>query len=181
MWRYHGDAQVEEAVTEADWALEAVQGFGCDTILHGCIVVGVVCWEGVLVPRGPPLIGVLQLADVAVALIVHFPSLTENPASFDIRCQWKQEIRYFGGRSAPTCWGGRTNPETQKTTIKNSKSSVMVLNLLLIYLTDCNNPSMKVSLRPDYKFLPFTQYLTLLSAKLCQFQTRNNYTSFSLL
>lgn len=35
--------------------------------------------------RGPPLAGFLQLADVAVALVVHLPRLAEDPASFDVR------------------------------------------------------------------------------------------------
>lgn len=80
---------MEEAIAKADGALEPVQGLGCHAVFHRCIVVGVVRSEGVLVDRGPPLTGLLQLADVTVALIVHFPCLTENPASFDIRCCWK--------------------------------------------------------------------------------------------
>lgn len=79
---------MEEAVAKADGALEPVQGLGRHAVLHWCIVVGVVRGNGVLVDRGPPLTGLLQLADVAVALVVHFPGLAKNPASFDIRCDW---------------------------------------------------------------------------------------------
>lgn len=77
---------MEEAIAKADRALKSVQGLSCHAILHWCVVVGIVRREGLLADRGPPLTGLLQLADVTVALIVHFPCLTENPASFDIRC-----------------------------------------------------------------------------------------------
>ena len=88
--RYHGDAQVEEAVAEADGALEPVQGLGRHVALHWGVVVGVVRGEGLLVKGGPPLTARLQLADVTVALVVHLPRFTENPASFDISWKWKQ-------------------------------------------------------------------------------------------
>lgn len=81
---------MEEAVAEADGALEPVQGLGRHAVLHRRVVVGVVRREGVLVDRGARLTGLLQLADVTVALVVHFPRLAENPASFDICCCWKQ-------------------------------------------------------------------------------------------
>lgn len=77
---------MEEAISKADGALEPVQGLSCHAILHWCVVVGVVCGEGLLADRGPPLTGLLQLADVTVALIVHFPCFTKNPAAFDICC-----------------------------------------------------------------------------------------------
>lgn len=94
VWWYHGDAQVEEAVAEADGALEPVQGLGRHAVLQWRVVVGVVRREGLLVDRGPPLTGVLKLADVTVALIVHFPRLTKDPASFDISCKWRQKTRF---------------------------------------------------------------------------------------
>lgn len=77
---------MEETVAEADGALEPVQGLRRHAVLHWGVVVGVVCRGGLLVDRGPPLAGVLQLADVTVALIVHFPRLTKDPASLDISC-----------------------------------------------------------------------------------------------
>ncbi len=86
---------MEEAVAEADRALEPVQGLGCHGILHWRVVVGVVRREGLLMYRGPPLTRLLQLADITVALIVHFPRLTKNPASFDVSCLWKQEQDTF--------------------------------------------------------------------------------------
>lgn len=77
---------MEETIAKADGALEPVQGLCGHPVLHWSVVVGVVCRRGLLVDRGPPLAGVLQLADVTVALIVHFPRLTKDPASFDISC-----------------------------------------------------------------------------------------------
>lgn len=77
---------MEETIAKADGAFEAVQGLSCHTVLHWCVVIGIVCREGLLADRGPPLTSLLQLADVTVALIVHFPCLTKNPAAFDVRC-----------------------------------------------------------------------------------------------
>lgn len=74
---------MEEAVAKADGALQPVQGLDCYSVLHGCVVVSVVRLR---LDRGPPLTGSLQLADVTVTLIVHFPGLTKDPASFDISC-----------------------------------------------------------------------------------------------
>lgn len=103
VWRHHGDAQVEEAVAEADGALEPVQGLGRDAVLHWRVVVGVVRGEGLLVGRGPPLAGLLQLADVTVALVVHFPRLTQNPASFDISCYLIRRYEIF--MTNESVWG----------------------------------------------------------------------------
>lgn len=90
--RDHGDAQVEQAIAEADGALEPVQGLDRHAVLHRCVVVSVV---RLMMDGGPPLTGFLQLADVTVALIVHFPRLAKDPASFDISCKWRQETPYF--------------------------------------------------------------------------------------
>lgn len=80
--RHHGDAQVEEAVAEADRALEPVQGLGRHAALHrGVVVVGVV---RLLLAGRPPLAGLPQLADVTVALVVHLPGLAEDPAALDV-------------------------------------------------------------------------------------------------
>lgn len=93
---------MEEAVAKADGALEPVQGLDCHGVLHRCVVVSVV---RLLLDRGPPLAGFLQLADVTVALIVHFPRLTKDPASFDISCWWRQRsttlLRCSSGRARP--------------------------------------------------------------------------------
>lgn len=78
---------MEEAVAKTDGALEPVEGLGCHAVLHRWgVVVGVVCGQGLLLEGGPPLTGLLQLADVTMALVVHFPRLTKNPASFNVSC-----------------------------------------------------------------------------------------------
>lgn len=84
---------MEKAVAEADGALESIQGLRCHPVLHRHVVVAVVRGEGLLVDGGALLTGVLQLADVAVALIVHFPRLPKDPAALDIRCERRQETR----------------------------------------------------------------------------------------
>lgn len=104
MRRHHGDAQVEQAVAEADRALEPVQGLGADALQPvvgragrgrggGGAVAGRVGGggrrrgrRGPLLRRPPPA-ALLQLGDVRVALVVHLPGFTEDPASFDVRCR----------------------------------------------------------------------------------------------
>lgn len=70
---------MEKAIAEADGALEPVQGLSGHPVLH--VVISVV---RLLLHRRPPSAGVLQLADVAVAFIIHFPCFTKDPASFNI-------------------------------------------------------------------------------------------------
>lgn len=72
---------MEQAVAKAYGALESVQGFSGHIVLNRCIVISVV---HLLLDGGPPLAGYLQLADVTVALIIHFPRFAKDPPSFDI-------------------------------------------------------------------------------------------------
>ena len=84
---HHRDAQVEEAIAEADGTFESVQGLQRDFVLHRGVAVGVIRREGLLINGGSSLTGLLELANVTVALVVHLPGLTEDPASFDVCCQ----------------------------------------------------------------------------------------------
>lgn len=77
---------MEKAIAKADRALEPIQGLSSNPILDRCIVTGIVC---LMLHRRLPSAGVLQLADVTVAFIVHFPCFTKDPASFDISCYRK--------------------------------------------------------------------------------------------
>lgn len=91
VWRYHGDAQVEQAVAKTDRALEPLQGLrahpkGPLGWGRGLVAVGLFSgWRGrPLLVGGPPLAAILQLVDVAITLVVHLPGFAEDPASSDV-------------------------------------------------------------------------------------------------
>lgn len=93
---HHGDAEVEEAVAEADGALEAAQGLGRRRLhprRRHCVVVPPICRlshrrQGGRGGRSSLLVGILQQADVAVALVVHLPGLAEDPSPLNVRWGW---------------------------------------------------------------------------------------------
>lgn len=86
VWRHHRNTQVKEPIAEADRTFQAIQNLFCypGTTLSCRVVVGLIRNQRPLLVGGSSPAGFLQLADVAVAFVVHFPGLTEDPASFDV-------------------------------------------------------------------------------------------------
>ena len=83
---HHGNAEMEQAVAKADRAFQAVEGIFRDHIglSRWHVMIGLVRGQRLLLGGRPLMAGLLQLIDVTVALVVHFPSLAEDPASFNV-------------------------------------------------------------------------------------------------
>lgn len=99
MRRDHGDAEVEEAVAEADRTFQPIQGLRADGVrflgraLPGrrrAALLGLLGGGGPRrgqLPRRPFPAALLEVGDVAVTLVVHLPGFAEGPASFDVSCE----------------------------------------------------------------------------------------------
>lgn len=119
MRRDHGDAEVEEAIPEADRTFQPIQGLRADGVRslgrappgrRRAALPGLVGGRGPgrrQLPGRPFPAALLEVRDVAVTLVVHLPGFAEGPASFDVSCGG-----VGGGRGQWDASSGATRQQT---------------------------------------------------------------------